>query len=91
MLFKFRNEINVLNHYIFISLLLPLKTIIEVKCLAKKYAVIVLVIPIPKVIANPFTGPDPKANNIIGNQCSNICIKHCNFSFGITNVESMNY
>ena len=21
-------------------------------------------IPIPKVIANPFTGPDPKANNI---------------------------
>ena len=22
-------------------------------------------IPIPKVIAKPFTGPDPKANNII--------------------------
>ena len=66
MLFKFRNEINVLNHYIFISLLLPLKTIIEVKCLAKKYAVnSVVIIPIPKVIANPFTGPDPKANNII--------------------------
>ena len=24
-----------------------------------------VIIPIPKVIANPFTGPDPKANNMI--------------------------
>ena len=36
------------------------------RCLAKKYAVNrVVKIPIPKVIANPFTGPDPKANKII--------------------------
>ena len=37
------------------------KTIIEVRCLAKKYAVNnVVIIPIPKVIAKPFTGPEPK-------------------------------
>ena len=48
------------------SFLLFLKTTIEVKCLARKYAVKrVVIIPIPKVIANPFTGPDPKANNKI--------------------------
>ena len=42
------------------------KTTNEVRCLAKKYAVkSVVIIPIPKVIAKPFTGPDPKANKII--------------------------
>ena len=42
------------------------KTIIEVKCLAKKYAENrVVIIPIPRVIANPFTGPDPKAKRMI--------------------------
>ena len=47
-------------------MLLFFKTISEVKCLAKKYAVNkVVTIPIPKVIANPFTGPDPKAKRII--------------------------
>ena len=36
------------------------------RCLAKKYAVkSVVTIPMPNVIANPLTGPDPKANNII--------------------------
>ena len=35
------------------------------RCLAKKYAVnSVVMIPIPSVIAKPFTGPDPNANNI---------------------------
>ena len=38
----------------------------EVRCLAKKYAVNNVVrIPMPRVIAKPFTGPDPKANNMI--------------------------
>ena len=42
------------------------KTIIDVKCLAKKYAVNnVVIIPIPKVMAKPFTGPEPNANKII--------------------------
>ena len=42
------------------------KTTNEVRCLAKKYAVkSVVVIPIPKVIAKPLTGPDPNANKII--------------------------
>ena len=42
------------------------KTTNEVRCLAKKYAVKrVVIIPIPKVIAKPFIGPDPKANRII--------------------------
>ena len=42
------------------------KTTNEVRCLAKKYAVNkVVIIPIPKVIANPFTGPDPNAKRII--------------------------
>ena len=42
-----------------------LKTIIEVRCLAKKYAVNnVVIIPIPSVIAKPLTGPEPKANKI---------------------------
>ena len=46
--------------------MLFLRTIIEVKCLAKKYAVkSVVIIPMPRVIAKPFTGPDPKANNMI--------------------------
>mgnify|MGYP003325147713 CR=1 FL=1 len=46
-------------------MLLFLKTITDVKCLAKKYAVKRVVrIPIPKVIAKPFTGPDPKAKRI---------------------------
>ena len=41
------------------------KTIIEVKCLAKKYAEYkVVTIPMPSVIANPLTGPDPKAKSI---------------------------
>ena len=32
---------------------------------SKKYAVNnVVIIPIPRVIAKPFTGPDPNANNI---------------------------
>ena len=35
------------------------------RCLAKKYAVkSVVIIPIPNVMANPFTGPEPKANRI---------------------------
>ena len=47
-----------------ISLLL-FNTTRDVKCLAKKYAVNnVVTIPIPKVIANPFTGPDPRINKI---------------------------
>ena len=48
------------------SLFLLFKTIIEVRCLAKKYAVkSVVIIPIPNVIANPFTGPEPKAYKMI--------------------------
>ena len=42
------------------------KTTIEVRCLAKKYAVKrVVTIPIPRVIAKPLIGPEPKANKII--------------------------
>ena len=38
---------------------------IEVKCLAKKYAEYKVVnIPMPSVIANPLTGPDPKAKSM---------------------------
>ena len=36
------------------------------RCLAKKYAVkSVVTIPIPRVIAKPLTGPEPKANKMI--------------------------
>ena len=49
------------NLFIFV-----LKTTNEVRCLAKKYAVNnVVIIPIPKVIAKPFTGPEPNANKIM--------------------------
>ena len=41
------------------------KTTSEVRCLAKKYAVkSVVIIPIPRVIAKPLTGPEPNANKI---------------------------
>jgi len=41
------------------------KTIHEVKCLAIKYAEYkVVIIPIPRVTANPFMGPEPNMNNI---------------------------
>ena len=49
-----------------ISLPFFFKTIIDVKCLARKYAENkVVVIPIPRVIAKPFIGPEPNANSII--------------------------
>ena len=42
------------------------KTTNEVRCLAKKYAVkSVVIIPIPKVIAKPLTGPEPNANKMM--------------------------
>ena len=53
-----------MNHRLIFPFLF--KTIIEVICRAIKYAENnVVKIPSPNVTAKPFTGPEPKANNII--------------------------
>ena len=56
-------KIKIVLHNLTFSLFLKTKE--EVKCLAIKYAEkSVVIIPIPKVTANPLTGPVPKINKI---------------------------